>query len=91
VPKYKIVAHRNVFKFLSEASDQALKKAFIEHIEKLEDYPLSLREMDIQIIRGVKNTFRLRIGSYRIIFFVDKVNATIYVTDIKARKKVYIK
>jgi mRNA-degrading endonuclease RelE of RelBE toxin-antitoxin system len=47
--------------------------------------------MDIQIIRGVKNTFRLRIGSYRIIFFVDKVNATIYVTDIKARKKAYIK
>jgi hypothetical protein len=44
VPKYKIVAHRNVFKFLSEASDQALKKALIEHIKKLEDYPLSLRD-----------------------------------------------
>jgi mRNA-degrading endonuclease RelE of RelBE toxin-antitoxin system len=91
VPKYKIVAHRNVFKFLTEVSDRALKKAFKEHIEKLEDYPLSLREMDVEMIRGVKNTFRLRIGSYRIIFFVDKVDATIYVTDIKARKKAYVK
>ena len=91
MPKYKIVAHRNVFKFLNEVPDQALKKAFKEHIEKLEDYPLSLREMDVQIIRGLKNTFRLRIGGYRITFFVDKVDATIYVTDIKARKKAYIK
>jgi mRNA interferase RelE/StbE len=91
VPKYKIVAHRNVFKFLNEVSDQTLKKAFKEQIEKLEDYPLSLREMDVEIIRGVKNSFRLRIGRYRIIFFVDKVDATIYVTDIKARKKAYTK
>ena len=91
MPKYKIVAHRNVFKFLNEVSDQTLKKAFKEQIEKLEDYPLSLREMDVEIIRGVKNSFRLRIGRYRIIFFVDKVDATIYVTDIKARKKAYTK
>ena len=91
MPKYKIVAHRNVFKFLNEVSDQTLKKAFKEHIEKLEDYPLSLREMDVEVIRGVKNTFRLRIGRYRIIFFVDKLDATIYAIDIKARKKAYTK
>ena len=91
MPKYKIVAHRKVYKFLNEVSDQALKTAIKEHIEKLEDYPLSLREMDTEVIRGVKNTFRLRIGTYRIIFFVDKADATIYVTDIKARKKAYTK
>ena len=72
MPKYKIVAHRKVYKFLNEVSDQALKKSFKDHIAKLEDYPLSLREMDTEIIRGVKDTFRLRIGGYRIIFFVDK-------------------
>jgi mRNA-degrading endonuclease RelE of RelBE toxin-antitoxin system len=60
VPEYKIVVHRNVFRFLNEVSDQALKKAIKEHIEKLEDYPLSLREMDVEIIRGVKNTFRFK-------------------------------
>lgn len=91
MPKYKIVAHRKVYKFLNEVSDQALKKSFKDHIAKLEDYPLSLREMDTEIIRGVKDTFRLRIGGYRIIFFVDKTDATIYVTDIKARKKAYTK
>jgi len=91
VPKYKIIAHRKVYKLLNELSDQAVKKSFKEHISKLEDYPLSLREMDAEIIRVFKNTFRLRVGSYRIIFFVDKADATIYVTDIKARKKAYNK
>jgi mRNA interferase RelE/StbE len=89
VPKYKIVAHRKVYKSLIEVSDPSLKKSLKEHIAKLEDYPLSLREMDAEVIRGVKNTFRLRIGGYRVLFFVDKTEGTIYVTDIKARKKAY--
>lgn len=91
MPKYKIVAHRKVYKFMNELSDQAFKTKIKEHIEKLVDYPLSLREMDTEVIQGIKNTFRLRIGTYRIIFFVDKADATIYVTDIKARKKAYTK
>jgi len=91
VPKYKIVAHRKVYKFLNEIADQELKETFKEHIAKLEDYLLSLREMDTEKIQGVKNTSRLRISKYRIIFFVDRVDRIIYVTDIKARKKAYTK
>jgi mRNA interferase RelE/StbE len=91
VPEYKVVAHRKVYKFLTDCSDPTLKIMFKERIAKLEYYPLSLREMDAEVIRGVKNTFRLRVGGYRIIFFVDKPAATIYVTDIKLRKKAYTK
>jgi len=47
--------------------------------------------MDTEVIRGAKNTFRLRLGTYRIVFFVDKADATIYFTDINARKKAYTK
>jgi hypothetical protein len=56
VPKYTIVSHRKVYKFLNEELDDTPKKAFKDHISKLEDYPLSLREMDTEIIRGLKNT-----------------------------------
>ncbi|MGD0994735.1 MAG: type II toxin-antitoxin system RelE/ParE family toxin [Candidatus Bathyarchaeia archaeon] len=91
MPKYKIVAHRKVHKFLNDLTDQALKKTVKDHIAKLQDYPLSLREMDTEKIHGVEKTFRLRIGKYRIIFFVNKSDNTIYVTDIKARKKAYTK
>jgi mRNA-degrading endonuclease RelE of RelBE toxin-antitoxin system len=91
VPKYKIVAHRKLYAFLNELTDQTLKKTFKDQISKLEDYPTSLREMDTEKIQGAKNTFRLRIGKYRIIFYVEKTEKTIYVTNIKLRKKAYTK
>jgi mRNA-degrading endonuclease RelE of RelBE toxin-antitoxin system len=47
--------------------------------------------MDSEKIKGAENTFRLRIGRYRIKFFVDKRDGTIYVTHIEARKKAYAK
>jgi mRNA-degrading endonuclease RelE of RelBE toxin-antitoxin system len=76
---------------LNELTDQVLKNTFKGHITKLEDYPLSLREMDAEKIRGAKNTFRLRIGGYRVIFFVDNAEGTVYVTHIEARKRAYTK
>ena len=47
--------------------------------------------MDTEKIRGAKNSFRLRIGGYSVIFFVDNNEGTIYVTHIEARKKAYTK
>jgi mRNA-degrading endonuclease RelE of RelBE toxin-antitoxin system len=47
--------------------------------------------MDTEKIKGAKNTFRLRIGKYRFIFFVDNAEETVYVTHIETRKKVYTK
>jgi mRNA-degrading endonuclease RelE of RelBE toxin-antitoxin system len=91
LPKYKVIAHRRIYKFLNELTDQVLKNTFKEHITKLEDYPLSLREMDTEKIRGAKNTFSLRIGGYRVIFFVDNTEGTVYVTLTEARKKAYAK
>jgi mRNA-degrading endonuclease RelE of RelBE toxin-antitoxin system len=38
---------------------------------------------------GLEKTFRIRIGKYRIIFHVDKMEKTIYVTHADSRKKVY--
>jgi mRNA-degrading endonuclease RelE of RelBE toxin-antitoxin system len=87
VPKYKIVAHRKVYKFLSEVSELSFKKSFKGHIAKLEDYPLSLREMDTEAIRGVKNTFRLRIGSYRIFFLSIKPKAQYMSQALKQERK----
>ena len=54
MPKYKVIAHRRVYKFLKELTDQALKNTFKDHIIKLEDYPLSLREMDTEKIKAPK-------------------------------------
>ena len=47
--------------------------------------------MDVEKIKGLEETFRVRAGKYRIIFNVDSLENTIYVTHIEARKKAYEK
>jgi mRNA-degrading endonuclease RelE of RelBE toxin-antitoxin system len=89
VPKFRVIAHRRVHKYLRTLRNERLKHTIIEAMEKLEDYPVSLREMDVATIKGLKKTFRIRVGQHRIIFYVDKPENTIYVTHLDTRKKVY--
>lgn len=91
MPKYKVIAHRRVYKFISDLKDEDLKTILKDALSKLENYPLALKEMDIEKIKGLEKTFRIRIGKYRIIFCVDKEEKTIYVTHAETRKKVYKK
>ncbi len=91
MPKFRVIAHRRVHKFLTRLRNEQLKNSIIETMEKLEDYPFSLKEMDIDTIKGIKKTFRIRTGQHRIIFFVDKDEKTIYVTHLDTRKRVYKK
>ena len=89
MPKYKVVAHRRVHKFLSNIKNENLKDTITDHLEKLENYPITLREMDIEKIKGLEKAFRIRIGKYRIIFKVDKTEKTIYITHRSQKKSVY--
>lgn len=89
--KYRIVMHRRVQKSLNSLKDKKLKLTIIDMITKLENYPLSLREMDTEKVRGLERTFRVRTGRYRLIFFVDNTERLVYVTHLEARKKAYEK
>jgi mRNA-degrading endonuclease RelE of RelBE toxin-antitoxin system len=63
VPKYKVIAHRRVHKFISNLKDENLKDTIMDHLAKLEDYPITLREMDIEKIKGLEKTFRIRMAN----------------------------
>jgi mRNA-degrading endonuclease RelE of RelBE toxin-antitoxin system len=89
VPKYKVIAHRRVQKTISTLRDEKLKQTIINQIAKLENYPLTLKEMDAEKIRGSEKTFRIRVSKYRIIFHVIATEKTIYVTHAETRKKAY--
>jgi mRNA interferase RelE/StbE len=91
VPKYKVIAHRRVHRFISDLKNENLKSMVKDALTKLENYPITLREMDVEKIKGLDKTFRIRIGKYRIIFYVDKTEKTIYITHAETRKKVYTK
>jgi len=89
VPSYRVVAHRRVHRFLNSLHDEGQRRVLVEAMERLEGYPVSLREMDVATIRGEDKAFRVRVGKYRIIFAVDKEESTIYVTHLDTRSKVY--
>ena len=64
-------------KFPKDRQKQILNK--IELISKTPEY------LDIIKMKGREDTYRLRIGNYRVIFVVDSVNKTINVDKIGTR------
>ncbi|NWG09104.1 MAG: type II toxin-antitoxin system RelE/ParE family toxin [Nitrososphaerales archaeon] len=69
--------------------DKKLKNRMKESIEKLVDYPVILREFDVEKLEGIERTYRIRLGEYRVIFYVDKRQKTIYVTHAGKRESIY--
>ncbi len=51
--------------------------------------PIPWKESDIKKLEGEKNLYRVRIGNYRIFYFIDKQNKIIKVLDIETREKAY--
>jgi mRNA-degrading endonuclease RelE of RelBE toxin-antitoxin system len=91
MPSFRVIAHRRVQSYLNKIRNKKLKDSLIETLLKLEDYPSVLRELDIETVKGLEKTFRIRRGNHRIIFYVDKTEKTIYVTHLDARKRIYKK
>jgi mRNA interferase RelE/StbE len=89
VPKYSVFLHRKALKSLQTLQPEEIKAKIKETIESLTEYPLSLRQLDVQKLEGFERAFRIRVGSYRIIFHVDKQEGTVFVTQIEKRESVY--
>jgi mRNA-degrading endonuclease RelE of RelBE toxin-antitoxin system len=89
--KYQVIVHRRVQKFIVNLKDPNAKATIVRQIDALQNYPLSLREMDTEKVKGSADTFRIRVGKHRIIFLAAKAERTIYVVHIEARKNVYEK
>ena len=89
MPRYAVIAHSRVMKVLEKLSEEAVKKRIKETLEKLSDYPLSLRELDVEKLQGAERTFRARVGRYRLIFYVDKKERAVFVTHLGKRESIY--
>jgi mRNA interferase RelE/StbE len=74
---------------MKELLDEKTRVKIIEALNTLTKYPLTLRRLDVEKLEGINRTYRLRIGRYRIIFYVDKEEKIIYVTHIGKRGKLY--
>ena len=77
-------------KFLKSIKEKELLKRIGNKINELEKNPYP---QDIERVEGYKNVkvFRVRVGDYRILYFVDQAANKIYVEKIDKRGRVYTK
>lgn len=87
---YKVLLHRKAVKTL-DSLEQKLRKRVTDILSSLANHPEALKKHDTAKIKGMTNTFRIRVGGLRIIFQVDKENRQIRVTTIERRAKAYKK
>lgn len=80
---------RIVFKRSAEKEllslEKSLSKRIFKKIEILSQNPFGL---DAQKLGGGKG-YRIRIGNYRVVYFIDKSNKTIVIAKIGHRREVY--
>lgn len=83
--KYGVVMGKKPTKFLNK-QDLTTKERIWQAVEKLSEVP---PEGDITKMWGFIDTYRLRVGTYRIIFKTDEKERTNYVVAIGNRGDIY--
>ncbi|MBS3102523.1 type II toxin-antitoxin system RelE/ParE family toxin [Candidatus Woesearchaeota archaeon] len=75
-------------KFLKSIKDKSLVKRLSDKIDELEKNPFP---QDIERVEGYKDikVFRVRVGDYRILYFVDYPSSKVYIEKIDKRNRVY--
>lgn len=80
---YQKEAYKDIRKLVK--SNKQILRHIISSIEKLAKG--EYKNLDIKMIKNHNNLFRLRVGTYRILYKIDTNNVIIYV--VKTRQEVY--
>jgi len=85
---FEIVIHKKIARKFEEVEKGYIKK--IENLfETLKTDAIPWRKYDVKKIEGEMDTYRIRIGVYRLIYFVDKGNKIIHILKIERRERAY--
>ncbi len=85
---YNVLVNKKLAKSLKNLPDIHVKK-FVVLIDVLTANPFPWKEFDLKKIEGSDNTYRIRIGRYRVVYYVEKKQKTIYVLKFEIRGKAY--
>ena len=84
---YEIKFHKDALKSIQKL-DTPARNRILDHIKILSQDPRH-PELDIKKMLGIENRFRLRVGTYRIIFSVFNDQLLIVIIKIGSRGDVY--
>ena len=85
--EYEIVIDRSAAKYLG-TQDETTRKRILQAMEGLRRDP---PEGDIKKMQGTIGLYRLRVGTYRVLFSIDKNERVVYVDLIGPRGNIYKK
>jgi len=85
---FKVEAKKRTLKILKRLSKEK-KNKIREAVTILKSEPIPFRKFDIAKLRGYENTYRIRIGSLRIIYEINWDEKRILIHFIGPREKAY--
>ncbi len=84
---YEIKFLKDAYKYLQK-QDKVTRNRILDHLQILSQDPRH-PELDIKRMQGTENQFRLRVGSYRIIYTVIDNELIVIVVKVGARGDIY--
>jgi mRNA interferase RelE/StbE len=84
---YKVALTKKAIKNFQKLPDN-LRDRWGEVFDELQ-YSFAPLRLDVKKLKGFKNTYRIRLGSWRIIYRVDNNEKSVLVYSILPRKSAY--
>ncbi len=66
-----------------------IQQRITDKIDLLQDNPVNHPQLDIKMMQGVENMYRLSVGALRIIYQIEQNQLIIYLLTIGSRGDVY--
>ncbi len=82
---YKLIYHKDAVKFLAKQEKAVQERIVLGLRGLLEVPPIG----DIKPMKGYTGLYRLRVGTYRILFEVDHNELIVYIRAIDSRGGIY--
>jgi len=85
---YRVVLTKRAIKGLEKAPSHVRKRA-VEAIDVLQQTFAPVKLFDVKKLKGMDDTFRIRLGDWRIIYELRRKESMIVVLDIASRGRIY--
>ncbi len=84
---YEIKFLKDAYKYLQK-QDKVTRNRILDHLKILSEDPRH-PELDIKRMQGVEDRFRLRVGSYRVVYSIIDNELIVIVVKIGSRGDIY--
>lgn len=85
---YRLLIHKSVSKFLEKCPSKQ-RQDIKEKLELLKQNPINHPQLDIKIMQGYKDLYRLRVGQYRLIYQIKENELIIFLFKAGNRGDIY--